>query len=83
VPAAAGVVTIEPAVAGKTVWTSNNALEFTATKPFDPEQTYTITVAGVTTADDVGAREAVDREVHRRAAHRGRRQGADLPADGR
>ena len=53
VPAAAGLLTIEPAVAGKTVWTSNNALQFTANKPFDPQQTYTITVAGVTTADDV------------------------------
>ena len=54
VPVAPGVLTIEPAVAGKTVWTSNNALQFTATKPFDPKQTYTITVTGVTTADDVG-----------------------------
>jgi hypothetical protein len=53
VPVAPGVVTIEPAVAGKTVWTSINSLEFTASKPFDPEQTYTITIAGVTTADDV------------------------------
>ncbi len=53
VPVAAGVVTIEPAVAGKAMWTSNNALEFTATKPFDPEQTYAITIAGVTTLDDV------------------------------
>jgi hypothetical protein len=52
-PAGAGVLTIEPAVAGKTVWTSINALEFTATKPFDPEQTYKLTVAGVSTTDDV------------------------------
>ncbi len=53
VPVAPGVITIEPAVAGKAVWTSINTLQFTATKPFDPEQTYTVTVAGVTTADDV------------------------------
>jgi uncharacterized protein YfaS (alpha-2-macroglobulin family) len=54
VPVGAGVVTIEPAVAGKAVWTSINTLEFTATKPFDPEQTYTISVAGVSANDDVG-----------------------------
>ncbi len=53
VPADAGTVTIEPEVAGKAVWTSNNALEFTAKKPFDPEQTYTITVKDVATADGV------------------------------
>ncbi len=53
VPVDAGVVKIEPAVAGKAMWTSNNTLEFTATKPFDPEQTYAITVTGVTTLDDV------------------------------
>ena len=53
VPAAAGTVTIEPAVAGKAMWTSNNALEFTASKPFDPETTYTITVKDVTTTDAV------------------------------
>ena len=52
-PVAAGVVTIEPAVAGKALWTSNNTLEFTATKPFDPEQTYTISITGVSTTDDV------------------------------
>lgn len=54
VPAAAGVVTITPAVAGKAVWTSITTLEFTASKPFDPEQTYTITVAEVSTEDAVG-----------------------------
>ena len=54
VPAAAGTVTIEPAVAGKAVWTSPHSLEFTANKPFDPEQVYTITVKDVTTTDDVG-----------------------------
>ncbi len=53
VPVPAGVVTIEPAVAGKAMWTSINTLEFTATKPFDPEQTYTLTIAGVSTQDDV------------------------------
>jgi hypothetical protein len=52
-PAVPGVLTLEPAVAGKTVWTSNNALEFKATKPFDPEQTYKVTVANVSTTDDV------------------------------
>lgn len=57
VPAAAGTLTIVPEVAGKAVWTSSNALEFTAKKPFDPDQTYTITVTGVTTADDVALTE--------------------------
>jgi hypothetical protein len=57
VPAAAGTLTIAPEVAGKAVWTSNNAIEFTAKKPFDPEQTYTITIAGVSTTDDVALAE--------------------------
>lgn len=52
-PAAAGIFTLEPAVPGKTVWTASNALEFTANKPFDPEQSYKLTVANVTTTDDV------------------------------
>lgn len=47
VAAAAGTVTIEPAVAGKAVWISDFSLLFQADKPFDPDQTYTITVANV------------------------------------
>lgn len=53
VPAAAGTVTLEPAVAGKARWVAANALEFTADKPFDPEQEYTLALAGITTADAV------------------------------
>lgn len=53
IPAAAGLLKIEPAVAGKTQWYGNNELRFTADKPFDPEQDYTLTVGDVTTADGV------------------------------
>lgn len=49
IPAAPGTLTIEPAVAGKAVWTSPYSLEFAADEPFDPDTTYTITVAGLAT----------------------------------
>lgn len=51
VAAVAGTVTLEPAVAGKAVWTDAYGLEFRADKPFDPDQTYAITVQGVTTEE--------------------------------
>jgi uncharacterized protein YfaS (alpha-2-macroglobulin family) len=51
VPADPKTVTIEPAVAGKAQWTGPSSLEFVADKPFDPDATYTLTVAGVTTED--------------------------------
>jgi uncharacterized protein YfaS (alpha-2-macroglobulin family) len=51
VPAAAGTVTLEPAVAGKAVWANDRSLEFHAAAPFDPEATYAITVQGVSAAD--------------------------------
>lgn len=51
VPVAPGTVTIEPAVAGKAVWTDDYGLEFRADQPFDPETTYTLTVAAVATED--------------------------------
>lgn len=47
VPAAAGLLTIEPAVAGKAQWTAQNVLEFTAADHLDPETTYKVTVDGV------------------------------------
>lgn len=53
VPANPGTLKIEPAVAGKTVWTSTSTVEFRADKPFDPEQEYTLTVGDVKTADGV------------------------------
>jgi len=53
VPADAATLKIEPAVAGKTVWTSNNAVEFRADKPFVPDQEYTLTVGEIKTADGV------------------------------
>lgn len=52
IAAAADTLTIEPAVAGKAQWTSASSLEFRATKPFDPDATYAITVQGVVTDDD-------------------------------
>ncbi|MCY0988227.1 MG2 domain-containing protein [Nannocystis sp. ILAH1] len=51
IAAAAGTLTLDPPVAGKTVWTNNRSLEFRADKPFDPEATYTLAVQGVTTED--------------------------------
>jgi len=56
-PAAAGTLALEPAVAGKAVWTDASTLEFRATKPFDPDTTYAVTVQGLTT-DDGRAMEA-------------------------
>lgn len=53
VPAAAGTLKIDPAVAGKAQWTANNSLQFIADKPFDPAQTYTLTLGDVKTADGV------------------------------
>ncbi|MCB9704356.1 MAG: hypothetical protein H6711_20885 [Myxococcales bacterium] len=47
VPAADGVVTIEPAVAFKAVWTAGNVLEVTAEDHYDPDQTYTATIKGL------------------------------------
>jgi uncharacterized protein YfaS (alpha-2-macroglobulin family) len=51
VPAAAGVLTIDPPVAGKAQWTAANVLEFTAAGHFDPAQTYTVKVDGLVGKD--------------------------------
>ncbi|MDC0671410.1 alpha-2-macroglobulin family protein [Nannocystis radixulma] len=51
IAAAAGTITLEPAVAGKAVWTNSRSLEFRAAKPFDPEVTYALAVQGLTTED--------------------------------
>ena len=53
IPADPALLKLEPAVAGKTQWTGNNELRFTADKPFDPEQEYTLTIGDVKTADGV------------------------------
>ncbi len=46
--AAPGVLAIDPPVAGKAQWTAGNVLEFTADTHFDPDQTYKVTVSGLT-----------------------------------
>ena len=52
VPAAAGVLTIDPPVAGKAQWTAANVLEFTAAGHFDPDTTYKVTVHGLSAKVD-------------------------------
>lgn len=49
---ARGALKITPAVAGKARWTGDRYLEFVADEPFDPEQTYSIKLAGL--EDDEG-----------------------------
>lgn len=68
-PVPEGTLVLEPAVAGKTVWAGDRYLEFTADAPFDPEQSYQVSLAGL--EDETGtalspwsAKFTADPEIH-------------------